>query len=406
MRPGQNDHTVLQQLVVEGRAPTGFVFEARRGDRHHDLLQATQDAGLHTILDPNVQEMFSVGGRELAGISQLPWGALADSDVAALSGHIGSELIRLIVEDCSRNRYSSVLAPTHYLENATDTSFEVDVKLVRRLRGALDSAGLDDTRIYYPLALPATALSDASSRGSIVNRLIGLDIDAVWLRLHPFGTNAAGPVALRRYLTICSALRRLQIPIVGERTGTVGLALMAFGAVGGIECGVTLGERFDASRLIRAPRTGDPFAHPPMVYLAPIGQFVDRKVAATILGVRGAKAALGCRDPGCCRTGPDDMLRDPRRHGALQRIREVTEIADVPSHRRAVDYVEGTVRRGSDIAVRFASIDPSIERARKRLDSWRGILSAILEQSGASDNTPPAVGERLRRPPDARPRSL
>ena len=36
---------------------------------------------------------------------------------------------------------------------------------------------------------------------------------------------------------------------VAERVGTVGLALMAFGAVGGVESGVTLGERFNVRDL-------------------------------------------------------------------------------------------------------------------------------------------------------------
>jgi hypothetical protein len=303
--------------------------------------------------------------------------------------------------------FTSVIAPSHYLSSPRDREFQLDVSLAQKLRGALDSLGLTETSIYYSLALPATSLRDADTRAIVIHRLMRLDIDAVWLRLHPFGSNSSGPVALRRYLTICEDLQRLQVPLVAERAGTVGVALLAFGAVGGMECGVTLGERFDAGRLTRASKGGDPFAHPPMVYLQAIGQYAEKRVARDLLRVRAMKAALGCRDGSCCRNGPEDMLRDPRRHGVIQRIHEVNALASVPPHDRASQYVETVIRRGSDIAVRLGSQHPVIDKARRRLDSWRGTLSAVLEQGGGKGAAAPALGGRVRRlRAPARPRSV
>jgi len=54
----------------------------------------------------------------------------------------------------------------------------------------------------------------------------------------PFGNNS-GHVSLFRYIQSCRELVSLDLPIVAERTGTIGLALVAFGAVSGLESGVT-----------------------------------------------------------------------------------------------------------------------------------------------------------------------
>ena len=94
-----------------------------------------------------------------------------------------------------------------------------------------------------------------------------IEIDAVWLRIHPFGTTAAGPIALRGYIEACRDLHRVGVPLVAERSGTIGVALMAFGAVGGIESGITLGERFDA-RTLAAPRS--PSAKPILFGVLPM----------------------------------------------------------------------------------------------------------------------------------------
>ena len=37
IRPGWNDHVLLQQLINEGKGPTGLVFDVRFGNRHRDL---------------------------------------------------------------------------------------------------------------------------------------------------------------------------------------------------------------------------------------------------------------------------------------------------------------------------------------------------------------------------------
>lgn len=406
-RPGRNDHVVLQQLLVEGRAPTGLVFEARLGMRHEDLWQAAVDAGVDAVLDTNSQELWAPAEVHLSGVNDIPWSFAGAAGEPQLRGDVGDVLVGSIATYIKDHGFTAVLVPTHYLRGPEDSYLAVDISLAKRLRQQLDLRGLADARLYYPLAMPAAALRDSHAREVLVDALKGLDLDAIWLRLHPFGTNSSGPVALRRYALIAHHLHPLNLPLVAERTGTVGVALLAINAVSGIECGVTLGERFDAARLTRPGGRGEPYSHPPLVYLEAIGQFATRAEARELLSRRRIRPALGCPDPGCCRGGPDDMVRNPRRHGVVQRIREVRDVAATPPHRRAREYLDSVLRRRTDVAIRLGPAHPLIEKARHRLDSWHGTLTALLDERGAWPAPQAATGQRVgRRVPMRQPRSL
>jgi hypothetical protein len=145
--------------------------------------------------------------------------------------------------------------------------------------------------IYYPLVARSAALLSTEARERVGATLTGLPIDAVWLRLHPFGTATAGPLALRRYLETCRALHVLDLPLVAEHSGTVGVALLAFGAVGGIESGITLGEQVDLTTMLRPPKPdAKAFTPAPRVYLHAIGAFVEVDAAAGLFEARGMNA--------------------------------------------------------------------------------------------------------------------
>lgn len=397
VRPGRNDHLLLQQLLIEGRAPTGLVFDARFGDRHKDLREAAVDVNLDAVADANAQGLWSPLGRTLFGIDQLPWTWVGDAGDSQLWLTGGDQLASALADYVAHNHFGSVLAPTHFVSGVDDRRLDLDLSLARRLRAVLDQRGLQGRRIYYPLSMPATALGTAEERATLLRKLRNLDVDSVWLRLHPFGTTSSGPLALRRYIAICRDLQSSAIPLVAERTGTVGVLLLSVQAVGGIECGVTLGERFDAKRLTRGSTGREPYSHPPRVYFAPIGEFVSRKDARDLLARRAIKAALGCPDAGCCRHGPDDMVQDPRRHGLIQRLREVNEVGNTPPHQRTPQYAD-YVRRGGDIASRLSSTHPALEHARRRLDSWRGTLLSISDGELPASPPQPAVGRRIAPP--------
>lgn len=395
LRPGRNDHTVFQQLLAEDRAVSGLVLDSRHFSRQADLRDALVGNGVHAVLDTDFMEAATPGGAVLAGVSELPWASLVTEDRASLRGAAGRKLASLIADMVSAGSFSAVLAPTHLLEGASDSWFAADRAVATALRWELDRRDLGDVAIFYPLAIPGTILRHGAQRAILIEALKSIEIDALWLRIHPFGTTSAGPIALRGYVEACWDLHRVGIPLVAERSGTIGVALMAFGAAGGIESGITLGERFD-SRSLAAPRdpNAKPFSPAPRVYLQDIGAFVQRASAGSLFENRQMLAALACRDAACCRRGAVDMIKDPRRHFVLRRISEVDRVGAAPAEHRPGLYLEDFLRPATDLALRASKVLPALVPAQQRLERWRFTLGAI-ERTGIPSVSLPALGQRI-----------
>lgn len=399
LRPGRNDHKVLLQMLVDGtNIGTGLVADPVLRGRQADLMSEARRLGVETVLDPRTVELSTPGGVSRSGVTDLPWAGEALHTPPLLAGPGGRMLCRQIAATVERDGYSAVLAPTHAIDGLSDPWVQVDRNLAQMLRAELNSLGLREVLIYYPLVARSAALLSTEARERVGATLTGLPIDAVWLRLHPFGTATAGPLALRRYLETCRALHGLDLPLVAEHSGTVGVALLAFGAVGGIESGITLGEKVDLTTMLRPPKPdAKAFTPAPRVYLHAIGAFVDVDAATGLFEARGMKTLHGCRDAHCCPRGWLDMQLDPRRHFIGYRAREVAHLSGMPESLRAGQYLENFLRPASDRAVRTAEVAPSLATVRRRLDSWRGTLGAELARHSSFTISAPAAGKRQQR---------
>jgi hypothetical protein len=362
---------------------TGLVCDAHDSDHHEELRRAARERHLETVLDPKAFELSTMRGPLNQKLAALAWaGTQLPHDSRRLRGAGAEWMTALIADEVAGRNYSAVLNPTHLLSSVDDEWLSVDIELARNLRRALDQHGLQQVTIYFPLTLRSKVFHNSAARERVMRALADAPIDAVWLRIHPFSSSQAGPLVLRSYIEAARDLHRLGLPIVGERTGTAGVALMAFGAIGGIESGVTHGERFDVNNLFKPPRPGDkPFAPSPRVYLSAIGGFVSRAQAAALMSRPRMQATFGCRDTDCCTRGHADTDRDPRRHFLLQRQREIKELGLRPEPVRAGIYLEDFLRPASDLALRAAKVDPIFESARQRLEHWRLALGA-LHKSG------------------------
>jgi hypothetical protein len=384
LRPGRNDHTVFQQLLSESRpVATGLVIDATLITRQEDLAHEAGRQGIETVLDPRSVDLSTPAGFLLAGVSDLPWAPRTPHVPEELSGPTGLLMAEELAEFVVDHALSAVLAPTHIVANARDPWLSVDAELVQHLRRALDARARADTPIYYPLVLRSQVFYDEEERKRLAAHLELLPIDAVWIRVHPFGTTSSGPLALRRYIHACRDLHQLGVPLVADHTGTVGLPLLAFGAVGGIESGVTLGERFSLDRYTRSS-DGAGFLPPPRVYIADLGAMLTRDQARSLYSRRGMRAAHGCQDQRCCPRGWQDSIANPRRHFVVRRSSEIGQLTRTPPELRPNIYLNDFLRPASDAAIRAAAAEPALEPARKRLDSWRATLGALL-----TDGLPP-----------------
>ncbi len=399
-RPGRNDHGKLAEFLTGRLARArGIVFDPCLEERQKDLLEEAKSRGVETILDPKSVELGTPGGFAKSNNSALGWAAEDFHRPTDLTGASGQRFVESIAKFVVEHRYSAVLAPTHYLAKASDPWLAIDISLTNHLRSCLDRLGGSRILIYYPLALPAKAFRDNKQRIRLKGAFEGAAIDAIWIRLHSFGTSRSGPIALGGYIKGCQDLHGLRIPLVAEKCGTVGLALMAFGAVGGIESGVTLGEGFDVNSLIRPPKPNEEgFLPSPRVFIPGLeGLFLKRKDAEEFFSKSGMKATFGCKDTKCCRRGVESMIDDPRGHFLVTRAKDVEWLSGLPRALAGKLYLEERLQPATDKAI-LAQKSPAFpDSVRQRLESWRITLRAIEDEAVRRTYSPVPEGRRLPR---------
>ena len=398
LRVGRQDHAFLAQMLVEGRSiGSGLVADPAQFEQHRSLWAEARQQGVQTVLDPRSLELSTPGGILRGGARDLPWAPSGLHTPDGLYGDAGEDLCDQLVHMVSTPGHTAVLAPTHFVASSRDPWLDIDADLTRALRNALNRAGLHDVPIYYPLITKTENFNDPSWRSVVIGYLRTLPIDAIWLRIHPFGTAKSGPLALKRYLAACRDLHQLERPLVGEHTRAVGIGLMAFGALGGVESGITVNDHTDLSDWLRVPAKRGGGGGEARVYLHQLGSFLDRSKAEALLNRPGMKAAHACLDTSCCPRGWKDTHLRYREHFVTQRAREVNALSTVPDPLRAGHYLENFLRPASDRAVRAAEVEPALLATRKRLDSWRGTLGTDLATNPAHSFSLPAAGKRHRK---------
>ena len=370
---------------------SGVVFTPFDDGRHLDLLDEVQRSNREAVLDPNTIELALPGGFTTSR-AKLPWAGSCVHTATEYSGGRFFGVVDVIAQHAVTSGYSAVLAPTHCLvEGLQDAWLPIDRVATRRLRTQLDAAGSKETRIFYPLAISTKQLRQEVVCENLTSQLSGLPIDGLWLRVYPFGGTSIGPSVLRGQIRACRAFHRLRLPIVAEKTGAAGLAMMAFGSVGGIESGVTIGENFNIYSLRRPPDPSREIRSQRRIYLPSIGTFLPAAKAEALFANRWMKAKLGCRDSGCCRRGTGETLENPKHHFLNQRSREVFELSEVPEPLRPQMYLERFLRPATDLARDAKDLEPALTRWHRQLEDWRRVLGDMArEEPPVSFARPPA----------------
>lgn len=397
IRPGRVDHNFLIDFLAERNdaAIRGVVFDAALDDIQRDLGTEVETRRLESIVDLRAMELATFGGSTEARKS-LPWGGVLHTP-ESLAGPGSTAFINAVVEWLKARHFSAVLAPTHFLDRgALDPWFPVDLDLTAKLRAALDAAGLHDTLIYYPLAVRPEAFFHVVERDRLRHKLTSLPVDGIWLRIHRFGANTGAP-AIRRCIRTCTEFHTSGIPLVAEKAGIAGLTLLAFGAVGAVETGITIGDQFDVNRLKKRRREKGGFSAP-RVYISELQSFLTRFRARAFFEKRGAKPYFACKDENCCRGGFRDMVLDPRRHFVIARLSEIRTLSETPDTLRPGIYMEQILRRATDSLIQASKAEPALDRARRRLNGWRsGLSNLMLEYPKTFSPTPNGRRILLRR---------
>jgi len=393
-RLGKNDHTTIKQLLSEGRVGfLGTIFDPRYCEFQQELRKEILLRNLDAILDPYIMELATVGGHA-SSRNSLPWASPHQHITSDFAEVKIDTVIEQIVKFVIEKDFNAVLAPSHFLSKGPkDPWLAIDRKLVVKLKQRLDAHGRANVKIYYPLAIPANVFVDPASRAAIKASLTGLPLNAIWLRIHSFGSGSSD-TKLQGYISACHDFHSLNIPLVAEKTGVLGLALLAFGAVAGVESGVGTGEKFDFMRLKRVPSSSSKFAQSVRIYLPDLATFLTRAQAKEFFEHRGL-LQFACRDTNCCRNGFQSMIRDNRRHFAYTRMGEVDLLSRITPSVRPVGYLEQILRPATDRLGRALaqdglsdSIKKKLENSRRIQDGWRATLGEMSRDSVTSYSAP------------------
>jgi len=222
-----------------------------------------------------------------------------------------------------------------------------------------------------------------------VEQLRRATVDGLWLNISSCGSDSS-PTAITRYGDAAADFHALGMPIVADHVGgLMGLSLLAFGAVGGLSHGVTLGERFDTASWHKVPEAGKTvFGAKMRVYLPTLDLMPPRVDVERFFEAGGgrARSAFGCRDTNCCRRGIDDTLQAPARHFLYQRMQQVAGLGQIPESIRPTEFLEDHLRPASDaalIAAQLALPEDLAQKAAKqakRLNDMRTTLAPYAKK--------------------------
>jgi hypothetical protein len=371
LRVGHAGQKDLQTFITAGDAAfSGVVLEHR----------------IDAILDPQTQAMGTVGGYAKS-MDSVPW----SSKRAQTVNDFSTELMRRKIADdiaqfAIKHGFTQILAPTHLISGPNDPWFDIDIATTNALRSALQRRDANSIQINYSLAISYEAFRNASKRQLVLDRLKKLSIDSLWLHVDGCGSDST-PTAVTRYGDAATDFHCLGVPIIADHMGgLVGLSLLAFGVVGGVSHGITLGERFSCGHWKKV-LTGNAFAQGLRVYFPILDLMLPRVDAEKLFETGGkARAAFGCRNTACCGRGIPDMLQAPVRHFLYQRTREVAGLSQIPESLRPTQFLEEHLRPASDralVAMGLALPEPlqkKMASQSKRLNELRVALGAYAQK--------------------------
>lgn len=390
-RVGRNDQRDLLNLIAAGDAGCfGLVLDPTLVGTQKEIRDRALARRLDVILDPRTQPAALIGGFT-PSLGKLPWGLGRMHERRDFEGVDGRRLIGGMAQFVLDHGFTQVLAPTHLLREESEPWFETDLESASTMRDELNRRGGEAIPVVYPLAISYALLRNQGQREYLVEELKKAPIDSLWLQVDGFGASSTG-AAVRTFLETATDFHALGKPIVADRAGgVVGLSLLAFGGVGGLSHGVTVGQSFDSAHW-RRPRAQNSFGSAHKVYLPQIDMQLSRKEAETLfaLGPK-ARAHFVCRDTSCCPRNMADMTENAARHFLYQRINEVAGLSQIPDAFKPARFVEEHLRMATDRLVAAAALpfkDPEfakrVHHQRKRLDMMRVILGKLANAAPLS----------------------
>lgn len=387
LRVGYNDHKFIEDKLSTGDTRISrAVFDAAYLERHRPLLKALQHRAAELVLDPRTAELAMPSGQRKT-LQALPWAANAVAPDAGQYSAVNQDAVADSIANLAIDRgFTAVLAPTHYLAKTSDPWINVDARLTQALRESLDRLGGQHIQIYYPLMIPYAWLSSVETMRALAGLLSSLPLDAVWLRVSNF-KNDKSAAAVRHYIEGARALLSVDRPLIADHVGGLSaLAIVAFGAAGGIAHGIAAHEGFSVSNW-QGRRSG-PFGVRTRAYAADADLYLDAQSYGEVLSNPTIRSRMGCKNKQCCPRGLDDMLGNAKGHTVNARFDQLADLAQSSASQRAGTFIRRTLMPiGANLIKldhalnKHPELQRRIQKKRRFVDNLRLTLESLTTET-------------------------
>jgi hypothetical protein len=384
LRVGHTGHKKLADLHAAGRLPfRRAVFDASHVMEQIELLNAFRASGCEIVLDPNFAEMAAVGRFNSSSLQSLPWANPERPWTAEDFGRgRNNDAAKAIAEFAVKLGVNVVLAPSHLIERHEDAWRTIDLQMCEALRHELNRSGGSGIAIDFQLITTSALLKDSLSRGVLAAHVAELPIENVWLRTSGFGATATG-AGTRHFVESVRALHNIGRPLIADSTGGfAGLAVAAFGGVGGLSHGVCQKESFRAGDWKTPPSGGGGSAT--RAYVHELDRYFTEPQLTAIFDAPGGRSRFACRDTSCCPHGGEDMLENAHAHFITQRSRQFDDLSKVPEARREehfllrhLDPAVRSARHGVRLKISDGKVTAVVREAKGRLVRMRDALADL-----------------------------
>lgn len=363
LRVGEASYVQIEKLYGEGRLPIRrAIFDASKVRHQVNFLKTLQEDGVERILDTKAAELAALG-KFKGRAKEAPW---ADGTSLHLPDQFDDkrcgEFVAEIAREAIARDFDRVLAPAHFLRNAVlDPWFQVDLRLCRLLREALDREGGAHIAIDYPLILEQMKLRDEDVRGALIHQLNSLPFENLLIRASRFGSDAEAP-GTRAFIQALDRFHNLGRPIIADHVGgIVGRSLIAFGAASGVAHGVDETMRFDGGSWWKepeAPKDNEQRAGPAKRVSVPmLDKHLKVDELTALAKARGGHGLVVCNDPNCCRS-LTDMINNSKRHSFRQEKLAYDHLNRIPDLMRARDFIDKELAEADRFARQVKELKP------------------------------------------------
>lgn len=368
IRPGPNDHEVIQDFLAPGGAAAflprarplidRLVIDAHVAKARPEFADAATAAGVPVLVDP-LTPFWQGELREQDKWAQLPFGRADKLTPMDLSNPFVKEvLVAQVVDFQVEHGATAIIPPYPYVTSPNDPFFDL----------ALDFLGITARYMRQSgFALPVLPALCAQLNGfgkeetwvtgldRFANAALDLGPEAIGVCMSPAG---AGNDSYNKVLRLFAATRRVKqtgVRVIAWRQGIYGPGLVAAG-LDGYETGIGTRELCNVSSSIasrKPPKPGQKRGGGgvPGIYLEPLRRSVSSRVGETLLGHRSMRPKVMCDDERCCPNGAASTLDQRRQHAIRTRARELAALEGQPHTAWRLHQIAKDARAAGDLAV-------------------------------------------------------